>query len=85
MISSIFGVMFFCKVHSSPSLITFFPETFSITIIVNSNNQKQRGISRIEDNTRSVINRVKLNLLKDKSCINNTANKKNAVPIFVIT
>jgi len=85
MISSIFGVMFFCKVHSSPSLITFFPETFSITIIVNSNNQKQRGISRIEDNTRSVINRVKLNLLKDKFYINNIANKKNAVPIFVTT
>ena len=85
MISSIFGVMFFCKVHSSSSLITFFPETFSIIIIVNSNNQKQRGISRIEDNIRSVINRVKLNLLKDKSCINNTAKKKKAVPIFVIT
>ena len=85
MVSPIFGVMCFCKFHSSSSLTKLFPETFSIAIIVKSNNQKQRGISRTDDNIRSVINRVKFKLLNDKSCINNAANKKNPVPIFVIT
>ena len=85
MVSPIFGVMCFCKFHSSSSLTKLFPETFSIAIIVKSNNQKQRGISRMEDNIRSVINRLMFKLLNDESCINSSTNKKNPVPIFIIT
>ena len=39
----------------------------------------------MEDNIRSVINRLMFKLLNDESCINSSTNKKNPVPMFIIT